>query len=685
MAYKRRGNSDNRPRFSYKRLLIRMQKKLWFTFGLFCIFSIILVLRLIYISYSSGDKYEKIVLAQQNYNSTVIPFQRGNIVDRKGTVMATSVDVYNVILDCKVLNATADQADKQKKGSGEAVIDDTVQAITSSIPEISEDAVRKAIKNKPDSEYQVLAKKISYDEMDKLQKQMDKKNSDIAGVWFEKEYERQYPYGSLGASTIGFTASGNYGMNGIENEYNSELNGINGRSYAYVNEDGNVEQTVADAQNGNNVVSTIDVNIQSIAEQAVADFNNQMISARAVEEGKDPSDTNIDGPNEGSLNTSVIVMNPKNGEILAMVDYPGYNLNDPWNLTQYYSEDEIAAMSNDDQMNVLNGLWNSYPINSTYEPGSTFKPFTVASGLETGTVTGDETYYCDGGEDIDGTYIHCIKHDGHGLENIQQVLENSCNDAMMQMVRQIGPENFSKYQHVFGFGELTGIDLPGEARTNTLLYNATQLQNTATNLATNAFGQNFNVTMIQMASAFSSLVNGGYYYQPHVVSQIQDPNGNVVKTIEPVLEKKTVSEETSSMIRGYLKGVVEEGSGRYAQVANYSVGGKTGTAEKTPRGQGNYLVSFIGAAPIEDPQVVIYCVVNEPNTNDQAHSKFPQSICQNILTQILPYLDVPTVDDQAQAAAEAAAEQAKENGVDASAGGTEVEATDTPDEVANNQ
>ncbi len=679
----KRNNSKPRKRkVNYSRLLGRMRKKLVVTFLIFCILSCGLIGRIIYINLANGEDYEKIVLAQQGYDSQIIPYQRGNITDSKGTVLATSVDVYNVILDCYVLNANEATDEDKDEEDKKHYVDTTVEAVTSTLPQIEESTMRDAIENNPDGTYTVLAKKISYDEMTALQTLIDN-NDAIKGIWFEKEYVREYPYGSLAASVIGYTTSGSMGVIGLENEYDDVLNGTNGRSYSYINADNDIEQTVVDAEDGNTIVTTIDVNIQTIVEQAIEDFNYQMLVEREAEGGGIAEyATNITSEMQGSANTAVIVMNPNNGEVLAMANYPGFDLNDPRDLSDWFSEEALEAMTDEEQLEILNNIWNNFTISSTYEPGSTFKPFVVAAGLDTGTVTGDESYYCDGGETVDGYWIRCVKNSGHGLEDIQKVLSNSCNDAMMQMVRSIGADNFSEYQSRFGFGQLTGIDLPGEARTSSLLYSAEDLENTASSLATNAFGQNFNVTMIQMAAAFSSLVNGGTYYEPHLVSKIQDSQGNTVSTVDPLVTKKTVSEETSEQIKEYLKGVVESGSGKYAAVENYSVGGKTGTAEKTPRGNHNYLVSFIGAAPIENPEVVIYCIVDEANTNDQAHSSYAQSIVQNILTQILPYLDVDTVEEQAQAEAEAAAALAAESGVDLSETDDAAEATDTPDEVA---
>ena len=624
MAGKRRGGKKI-AKFSKK-----MQKKLVVLFVIIALLLLGLIVRLMYIEHTSGKKYEKKVLSQQKYDSTVIPYQRGNITDCKGTILATSVDVYNVILDCKVLNS--DSAD----------IDPTIDALITCFPQLNETDLHNLITDKPKSQYNVLAKKLSYEEirafedMQAAEKEAsDKKSGDaekkgkINGVWFEKEYQREYPYGSLASAVVGFTTSGNLGMNGVENSYNSVLNGTNGREYGYLNSDSNFEKTVIDAQNGNDVTLTIDANIQKIVEDKIAAFEEEYRDA--AREGA------------GSKHVGVIVMNPQNAEVLAMANYPNYDSSNPRDLSAYYTQEEIDAMDDDAELDALNQLWSNFCITYTYEPGSTVKPFTVACGLDTGTLDPNRTFICDGYETISGHDIHCVNTNGHGLETVEDALKNSCNDALMQMSYDIGPENFSKYQQIFGFGTKTNIDLPGEARTDSLIYTEDQLS--TINLATNSFGQNFNVTMIQVASAFCSIINGGNYYQPHVVKKITDENGNVIQEDNGTLLKKTVSSSTSELLKQYLYATVSDGTGKYAKVPGYSMGGKTGTAQKLPRGQGNYLVSFIGFAPVDNPQLLVYAVVDEPNAEEEFHSTFAQEIAKGIFEETLPYLNIYPDED----------------------------------------
>ena len=606
-----------------KKLLRRMHNKLYIVFGVLCILFVGLIFRLMYIEYTSGEKYEKIVLSQQEYDSTIIPYKRGNIVDTKGTVLATSVDVYNVILDSKVLNAN-----KEKTSS-------TIAYLTQCFPEITADQVNQEITDNPDREYTVLAKHVSYEEKAAFEALMNGEDTkdQITGIWFEKEYTRTYPYNSLASALIGF-ANATTGVIGLENQYNDTLNGTNGRSYGYLNADSNLEQTVIEPENGYSLVTTLDTNIQSIVENAILQANEEMKQE-------------TEGATIGSNNTAVLVMNPQNGDVLAMASYPTFDLNNPKDLSAYFTEEELAGMSDEDKMNQFNKLWQNYTITNTFEPGSTFKPFTEAMGLDSGSLRGDETYICDGSEWVSGHEIHCVNRSGHGTEDLRGALRDSCNDALMQMVRAIGPANFAKYSREYGFGQKTGIDLPGEASTASLIFSEEQLAQTESNLAVSSFGQGFNVTMIQLASSFCSLINGGNIYQPHVVKKIVDDSGNTVQEISPVVTKETVSQEVSDTLRDYMYTVVSEGTGAKAAVEGYAIGGKTGTAEKVPRGSGNYVVSFIGFAPVDDPQVVVYVVVDEPHVADQSHCSQSSYIAKNIFSQILPYMNIERMDSVA--------------------------------------
>ena len=543
-----------------------MQKKLVLLFAGIVLAFALLVGRITYINAFNGDKYSKIVLDQQQYQSRTIPFKRGDIVDRNGTKLATSQRVYNVILDAKVMN------------SDEKYVDPTIQVLADGFG-LDKSDVEDQVEENPNSRYLIMKKGVSYEKAQEFEKidEDDENYPNVNGIWLEEDYVRTYPYNTLASDVIGFTVSGNVGSNGIEASYNSILNGTDGREYGYLSEDSSYEKTVKEAQNGDTVVSTIDLQVQSVVEKYITQFNEE----------------NRSGTTLGSKNTAVMVMNPQNGEILAEASYPNYDLNNPRDLTKLHTEEELAALSDEEKVKELNSLWNNFCISSGYEPGSTFKPFTISEGLDLGVLTGDESYVCNGVLHVGDHDIHCSNRDGHGTQSLKVALENSCNVALMQIGSAIGKEQFVRYQQLFGFGQSTGIDLPGEAAG--LLYSLEDMDSST--LATNAFGQNFNVTMTQLAASFCSLINGGNYYEPHVVKQIQDENGNVTENKDPVLVRHTISKETSDIIKDYMLGVVEEGTAKTAAVEGYDVGGKTGTAEKLPRGNGKYLVSFIGYAP----------------------------------------------------------------------------------------
>lgn len=615
---KKRIRRPKRP----KKFALYMKKKMVFFFlgiGL-CLTG--LVVRIMYVQRVKGADYEKIVLSQQSYDSETIPYRRGDILDAKGTILATSTDVYNLILDCKVITS--------ELGNKQPYLEPTLEALFSCYPQLSESEVRQLIREKPKSQYNILIKQMSYEEMNVFTEYAANKKAhpNIRGIWFEKHYIRTYPYGSLASPVIGFTRSDNVGMLGLESYYNDVLSGTNGRRYGYLNSDNDLEKTLREAIDGDTIVTTLDANLQSIVEQKIQEF----------------CETFEDHYRNGAAasNIGLVIMDPRNGDVKAMAQYPTFDLQEPRSLEGVYTKKEIAGMDDDEKADALNRLWTNYCVTSTYEPGSTAKPFTVACGLETGTLKGNESFECDGYEEFIGYgKVRCVKRGGHGTETLRTSLMDSCNDALMQMSYRIGVENFCDYQRIFGFGLRTNIDLPGEARTDSLIYHAQDMKKI--DLATNSFGQNFNVTMIQLVSAFSSLINGGEYYQPHLVSKVLDASGNTVRSVRPALIKQTVSKETSEQIKSYLYDTVSEGTGRYAKVAGYSMGGKTGTAQKSVGGKKdaeNYLVSFIGYLPADEPELVIYAIVDEPNAKDQAHSTYAQNLVREILEEALPYLNI---------------------------------------------
>ena len=557
-------------------------------------------------------------MAQMDYDSKTIPFKRGDIRDRNGTVLAASEKVYNLVLDPYVVLNSNGECTKP-----------TAEAIEEFFG-IDASEVYKVLDDSPESRYIVMAKELDYDTVKAYQNFMDsedesdkEKSAYVKGIWFEEEYLRKYPYDSLAAALIGFTVKGNEGTWGIEGYYNDMLNGTDGREYGYLSEESDFERTTVGAVNGYNVVSTIDLNIQWIVEKYITKLNNE----------------------RGSENTGVIVANPNTGEILAMASAPTFNLNDPRDLSTYFTEDEIEAMSDEEIVNFYNKVWRNFCVSDTFEAGSTIKPLTIGAALDEHKVSTEDSFFCDGGEDLfDGSgtqHIACHNTYGHGTTTLQEAIMWSCNDALMQIGAKLGTSDMLRYHHLYGFGEYTGIDLPGEASAESLIFNESTMG--SFELATSAFGQGFNLSMVQMVAAFSSIVNGGHYYRPHVVKEIVTDGGNVVKSFDKVLVQNTLSEETCNWLKEAMHQTVSDDgvntSGTAARVEGYTIGGKTGTAEKVPRGSGKYVVSFIGFAPVENPQVVVYVVVDELQDN-QEDSSAPTKMAGDILSEVLPYLQI---------------------------------------------
>ena len=614
------GNSRRRKK-PQRKINHQMRGKLAGLFGAVLLALVCLLGRITYINATSGDKYKKQVLtqAQQKFENDVLPAKRGNIYDRNGNILATSNKVYNVILDCKTVNSDPEYAEP------------TIRALKA-ILGIDEEKVRSLLSDSrtSQSQYQILLKQLSMDkkkefeayttveEDSPLSDAEKKERGNVKGVWFEEDYLRSYPFKSLACDTIGFTLARDVADVGIESYYNSTLMGADGRQYGYFNSQSDVEQTIIEPVDGKNIVTTLDVGIQQIVEKYVNGFKKKM----------------------GAKNIGVVVQDPNTGEILAMDAGDRYDLNDPRDLSSLYSEEEIKAMNDEETVTALNAMWNNFCVTDAFEPGSVVKPIVMAGALEKGSIAEGDNFVCDGGQAFganNNTFIKCAVYpDSHGTEDLMHVIANSCNDGMMQIAEKMGAEQFIKAQSLFNFGSRTGIDLPNEG--SGIIHTMDTMGETE--LACSAFGQGYTCTMLQEINAMSSVINGGYYYQPHLVKEIQDSNGSTVKTVEPVLLKQTISSEISAAIRSYMEDSVIEGTSRHSKVQGYSSGGKTGTAEKFPRGNKKYLVSFITFAPVEEPQVIVYVVVDEPNAEEQADSKYPQYIAQGILSELLPYLNV---------------------------------------------
>ena len=593
--------------------------KLVFIFSMIVLALFFLSVKIYDIQINNSVNYSQKVLSQQRYDSRDIPFRRGEILDRNGNLLATSNKVYNLIIDPSQINTDAAN-----------YMEPTLDALNE-IFSYDKEELRKLITEKADSRYIRYAKGLSYEQKTifeekkqqvKKDNQANKSKQRITGVWFEEAYSRVYPNNKLACNVIGFSsAEDTVGIGGIEQYYNDKLTGNNGREYGYLNDDSNLERVIKSPTNGYSLVSTIDVNIQQMVEKHIQEWEAEM----------------------GSKITACIIMDPNNGEILAMASSRDFDLNNPRDLSKYYNNFEITNMSEEAKTDALNNIWLNFAISSTYEPGSPSKIFTVATAMEEGIIDGHESYYCDGYQVIGQRKIHCANKNGHGTLTVEEAIIQSCNDAMMQIVFATGKDKFSKFQQLFGFGKKTGIDLPGEADTSKLIHTSETMR--ADDLATNSFGQNYNCTMIEMVSAFASVINGGMYYKPHVVKEVRTLQGEVIDTIEPLLVRETVSPSTTEFLNNAMFKTVEKGTGFPAKVEGYDVGGKTGTSEKYPRGSGKYILSFIGFAPIEHPEVLCYVVVDEPNTEDQAHSYFASRLFKSIMTDVLPYMNVYTSDE----------------------------------------
>ena len=636
------GNTKKEKRFTRK-----MQIKLLAVFAFILLFLVILLIRIAFINVENGQLYSKRVLSQENYDSRTLKSRRGEIQDANGRILAYSEKQYNLVLDCNAVNYYSDQDDFDE------YVDATVDAILEIFSDLDEADIRFLIEDEKtsQSQYQVLKTDVTEEEKDAYEEYVSlsdtsglsekeiKKRNKIVQVYFEENYVRRYPMNSVASTVIGFSNDIGDGMCGLESYYDAMLKGTDGRVFGYLNENQEYQKRTVAPENGYTLQMTIDVNIQQIIEKYIAEFDEEY--------GDDKDDGTA---KHGAKNIGVIAMDPNSGAILGMATNSGYDLNHPQDLSAWYTPSELKAMTSEEYVEALNTMWNNFCVTEGYEPGSTVKPITVASALECGAVTTEDSFVCDGFEFITDTKIKCDNIYGHGLETLGDAIKNSCNDALMQIAARMGVTKFVNYQSLFNFGKLTGIDLPNEA--TGAVYTRERMNEVE--LATCAFGQGFTCTMVQEIAALCSVVNGGYYYQPHVVDKILDDDGKVVKSNDDLLLKQTISSDVSDIVRGFLKTAVEEGTGRKSRVPGYLTGGKTGTAEKInpetgKRWAGKYLVSFIGAAPIDDPQIVIYVVVDEPNVADQAVSTYAQVLFRKIATEVLPYMNIyPTeeVTDQ---------------------------------------
>nr|WP_288302615.1 penicillin-binding transpeptidase domain-containing protein [uncultured Anaerotignum sp.] len=567
-----------------------------------------------------GAEYEAAAKNQQiNRYDITIPPNRGSILDRNNQVLAISTTVYNVALDSLQLAEVAELSPEEQEK--------TLTTLCEYFPELDYNTLKQYVTINPETgelymnnHWKYLVKGIERSVKEELEAM------NLKGVYFEKSSKRSYPLNSSACHLVGFTRGD--AQWGLEGYYNSYMEGTPGRSFILYNGADSVVHQDYDAKDGDTIITTIDYNIQKIAEEVVAETAAEW----------------------SAKNVAAMVMDPYTGEVYAMAESHSFDLNNPneipeWETDTKYTEN-WDQLSSEEQLEYLNTMWKNFCVSDTYEPGSIFKPMLVAAALEEGVITPNSSFQCNGYTDIGGYRIKCHLVSGHGNINVEQIMAQSCNMGVIQIANLLGADKFYEYQREFGFGDYTGIDLPGEA--------AGQLHSKEsigpTELATMSFGQTFNCTSIQVIAAFSSLINGGNLVKPHVVSQIVDADGNVVLENDTEVVRRVISEKTSAYMRTALKATVENGLAKKLQIDGYSIGCKTGTAEQGSRTNDDlWALSNMSYFPAENPKYIVFTVINQPS--DYAEGvQTPTPMTKKLIEGIIKYDNLePTqpVEDEA--------------------------------------
>lgn len=557
--------------------------------------------RVVYINSRDSHTYKTNVLNQHINSQTstdIIEAKRGSIVDRNGIVLAESVRVYNVIYDPIVVNK------KNKE-----VIEYTNSFLQNNLEDITMSQLEELIINKSNSHYEIIARELDYNDVKVIDEAI--KNKKIQGVFLESSYKRIYPYNTMASDIIGFFNEKSGGSYGVEETYESDLKGENGRLFGAFESEIIINQEEIAAKDGNKLLLTLDYSIQKHAEEAILKYTEEH-EAKSI---------------------NVLMMDPQNGEILASASYPNFNLNDPYNLSNLFDSESLSNMTNDEKYEQRYNLWKNFLFTDSYEPGSTFKPFILSAALEENKTYLNKTYECSGGTLLHGHYIRCWKYGGHGVQTAAEALANSCNVAFMEIGEDLGKNLYFNYKQIFGFDSRTNIDILGEG--NSILNTYEKIG--PVELATGSFGQGFNITPIQLITAFSSLINGGYLYEPYVVKDIMDSEGRIIQSNSKRLIRQTISETTSKEIIKALEMTVSDGTGNKASIEGYRIGGKTGTSEKGNRDDDKYIISFIGFAPVDNPQIITLVIIDEPQEKETADSSLASGIFFDIMTKVLPY------------------------------------------------
>ena len=570
----------------YRSRIYNKKKLLIYFFTIFIIF-ILLGIRIGYVMIFRSRHYAG--LAQELHErERQIKAARGKLVDRNGVVIASNETVCTV-------SVIYNQIKEPEK---------VIQVLSDTLG-MSQDDIRKKVEKI--SVREKIKSNISKETGDLI------RSYDLDGVKVDEDYKRYYPYGTLASKVLGFTGSDNQGIIGLEVEYEDYLKGTDGEILTQTDARGiELDQVVEgrkEAIAGQNLLLALDVNIQQYAQQA---------AEKVMEE-------------KSAGYVSIIVMNPQNGEIYAMVNNPEFDLNHPYEL----NSETDAARGTEEYQNLLNKMWRNQCINDTYEPGSTFKIVTATAGLEEGVVSLDSTFSCPGYRMVEDRRIKCHKTTGHGSETFVQATMNSCNPVFIDVGLRIGPERFYYYLQKLGLMEKTGVDLPGEA--GTIIH---KLENVGqVEMATMSFGQSFQITPLQLLRAVSAVINGGMLITPHFAVGTCDDEGNLLEAFEYPTVEQTISSQTSENMKYILTQVVSEGGGKNGQVEGYNVGGKTATSEKLPRGNGKYISSYIGFAPADDPQVIAICLINEP-VGIYYGGTIAAPVISSLYEDVLPYLEI---------------------------------------------
>ena len=541
-----------------------------------------LVYLMIFCSEYYGNKAENLHERERDIKAA-----RGKLLDANGTVLATNKSVCTI----SVIHNQMEEPEK--------VIAMLVKELG-----ISEEAARKRVE------------KVS--SIERVKTNVAKETGDairaygLSGVKVDEDYKRYYPYVTHASKVLGFTGADNQGILGLEVKYDEYLQGTNGKILTLTDARGieieNAGESRLEPVNGYDLCLSLDYNIQMYCEQAAKKVCTKK-SADSV---------------------SVIVMNPQNGELMAMVNYPEFDLNDPFTLVG----DNGEAVSAEEKQNLLNKMWRNQCISDTYEPGSTFKIITAAAALEEGVVKLDDAFFCPGYKIVEDRRIRCARTTGHGAETFETGIMNSCNPVFMELGERLGAENFVGYFKQFGLLSKTNIDLPGEA--GTIMHKTENIG--PVELATISFGQSFQITPIQLVTTVSSIINGGTRVTPHFGVSVQDADGNTVKTFSYETHENICTAETSETMRYLLEKVVSEGTGKNAKIEGFSIGGKTATSQTLPRSDHKYISSFLGFAPADNPQVLVLVVINNPQ-GIYYGGTIAAPVAKEIFENILPYLD----------------------------------------------